>query len=156
MVPPDTRVTLVCGLAAPDTSRPQARGPFATTIPARTCFSWRGGAPQGHDHWSENNRPGLRGSGFDGDLVAEALEAMDEATLFRVTVALFEVHIAPGIGIVRAGEQLGIEYVPTPVKAAGIVDVVDVQLNTAEPVARQVPPIAAHFAVTDPAAFTSR
>src|SRR3954465_10364747 len=54
VVPPDTRVTLVCGLAAPDTSRPQARGPFTTTIPARACFSSPGGAPQEHDHWSEN------------------------------------------------------------------------------------------------------
>ena len=103
MVPPDTRVTLVCGLAAPDTSRPLARGPFAITIPACDRFSSPGGAPQGHDHWSENNRPGLRGSGLEGDRVAEALKAMDEATLFRVTVALFEV---PGAEVLVVGVAL--------------------------------------------------
>ena len=30
------------------------RVPFTTTIPAAACFSSPGGAPQGHDDWSEN------------------------------------------------------------------------------------------------------
>ena len=72
------------------------------------------------------------------------------------SVALFDVHSAPGIGIFFAGLQLGIEYVPAPRKDAGIAPALELHVNTADPVARHDPPIAAHLPVTEPAALMSR
>ena len=91
MVPPDTRVRLVCGLAAPETSRPRR----AVRSPPRyrpRRFSSRGGAPPGHGDWSENTP--WSGGFLDGDLVAEGFEATDEAALDGVLVALVEVVAA--------------------------------------------------------------
>src|SRR5215210_2229320 len=93
VVPPDTRVTLLCGLVAPDTSRPQARGPFAVTIPPCDRFSSPGGAPHGMTTALKNPPSESRGrvAALDRDRVAEGFEALDQAVLERPLAAALEV-----------------------------------------------------------------